>query len=172
MLVGWVREKQDRDTGCVVLPVGKAGRECHRPWGALWPRGSAGGVGDPACEQLTGCARCSALPCLGATEDLGTLLELCGSPVCARRAGCVPQRWVGGHPWVTLAQARLWHQQCPLSPALSGVPGVGEQGQRPPHGSRCRDTSSPACLHLLDEPLLLADTKKKKSEVWSSSVCE
>lgn len=128
-------------------------------WGTLRVSSSQGVLGALPC------------PAWGLQRTWGPL-ELCGSPVCARRAGCVPQRWVGGHPWVTLAQARLWHQQCPLSPALSGVPGVGEQGQRPPHGSRCRDTSSPACLHLLDEPLLLADTKKKKSEVWSSSVCE
>lgn len=148
LLVGWMREERVRDTGCLVLlagavgglPVGNAGRKCHRPRGALWPRGSAGG----GCEQLTGCVVCRAVPC-PAWWGLGTPL---GVPwVCQEGRGGSPKvgGWAGsppsgaqpspgdpGHPWVTLAHTWLQHQQCPQSPALSGVPGGG--------GSRVRDT--------------------------------
>lgn len=55
---------------------------------------------------------------------------------------------------------------CPYWGAWGGE-GAGSETSPHPHRNSCRDTSSPACLHLLDEPLLPDNIacQKENSEV-------
>lgn len=78
-------------------------------------------------------------------------------------------------PWASLGDlgtcVAVASPVSPVPPPLLGCLGWGGSTVRdipPTPMSSCRDTSSPACLHLLDEPLFLADNiacRKENTEV-------